>query len=59
MWSGERLCSTGEHMLIHVDMATRRPAPPGPRLDRLRQIAVAHAHLPRPEGVGRAICDPR
>ena len=59
MWSDDRLCATGEHLLIHVDMATRRPAPPGPRLDRLRQIAEAHAHLPRPEGVGRAIGDPR
>ena len=59
MWSEDRLCATGEHMLVHVDMATRRPAPPGPRLDRLRQIAAAHTRLPRPEGVGRAIGDPR
>jgi carnitine 3-dehydrogenase len=59
MWNDDRLCATGEHMLIHVDMASRRPAPPGPRLDRLRQIAAAHADLPRPEGMGRAIGDPR
>ncbi len=60
MWSGDEALATGEHMLIHVDMATRRAAPPGPEVARkLGAIAAAHAALPMPEGAGRAVGAPR
>lgn len=54
------LVATGEHMLIHVSLETRRPAPPvAPVANNLARIAQAHARLARAEGVGRAIGDPR
>ena len=56
MYSGDRLLATGEHMLLHVSLHTRRAAPPAPQIAaRLGEIAAAHADLPRPEGIGRAI----
>jgi acyl-CoA thioester hydrolase len=42
--------------MIHVDYATRRPAPwPGETMRRLETLAAAHAALPRPARAGRAI----
>ncbi|WP_300516955.1 carnitine 3-dehydrogenase [Aliiroseovarius sp.] len=56
MFEGARLLATGEHFLLHVSLDTRRPAPPADHIEaRLVEIAEAHAKLPRPEGVGRAI----
>ncbi len=56
LWKGERLCATGEHILIHVSLETRRPSEPAARiLRRLGTIEAAHAALPRPEGIGRHI----
>ncbi|MBY6139268.1 carnitine 3-dehydrogenase [Leisingera daeponensis] len=60
MYSGERLLATGEHMLLHVDLATRRSAPPAPHIEaNLVKLAEAHAALAAPEGLGRAIGAPR
>ena len=51
-----RLLATGEHMLLHVDLGTRRAAPPADHIaEKLGRIAAAHAALPRPEGIGRAV----
>lgn len=59
MYAGDRLLATGEHLLLHVSLASRRTAPPAPQIAaRLGQIAAAHAALPRPEGVGRAVGQP-
>ena len=53
---GDRLCATGEHFLIHVSLATRRPSDPAPLLaDRIAQIEAAHATIPKPDGIGRAV----
>ena len=53
--SGE-LLATAEQMLVHVDMHTGRSAPlPGELYERLLAIRAAHAVLPTPEQVGRAI----
>jgi carnitine 3-dehydrogenase len=47
-------------MLLHVDLKTRRSAPPAPHLAaNLTKFAEAHAALPTPEGLGRAIGAPR
>ncbi|WP_298675282.1 carnitine 3-dehydrogenase [uncultured Lentibacter sp.] len=60
MREGERLLATGEHMLLHVDLATRRAAPPAAHVEAaLVKVATAHAALAAPEGLGRAIGDPR
>ncbi len=60
MYGGDALLATGETLLIHVSLETRRPSPPEGKLAaRLRAIAQAHAKLPRPEGVGRGIGQPR
>ncbi|MFW8594881.1 carnitine 3-dehydrogenase [Cribrihabitans neustonicus] len=60
MFAGERLLATGEHMLLHVDLKTRRSAPPAPHVEaNLIKLAEAHAALPAPEGLGRAIGSPR
>ena len=56
MTEGDRLLATGEHMLIHVSLETRRASPPGPRVaEALGRVAAAHAALPRPEGAGAAV----
>ena len=50
------LLATGEHMLLHVDMETRRVAPARePVAGRLAALAAAQAGLALPEGAGAAI----
>jgi carnitine 3-dehydrogenase len=51
-----RLLATGEHMLIHVSLETRRACEPGAAVaEKLGEIAALHAALPVPEGAGRAV----
>lgn len=60
LYADERLCATGEHVLIHVSLETRRPSDPSARIrDRITAIETAHATLPRPDGVGRFVGAPR
>lgn len=60
MYAGERLLATAEAMLLHVDLTTRRSAPPAPQIEaNLARLAEAHATLPAPVGLGRAIGAPR
>ncbi|SFM45144.1 carnitine 3-dehydrogenase [Shimia aestuarii] len=60
MYAGDRLLATGEHILIHVSLETRRPAPPSEEIaENLRTLAAAQAGLPAPEGVGRHVGQPR
>ncbi|MEM1346302.1 MAG: thioesterase family protein, partial [Pseudomonadota bacterium] len=54
--SDGRLLSTGEQMLLHVNLETRSTCTPEPSVAaRLSEIAAAHAKLPWPEGAGRAV----
>ncbi|MCR8828135.1 carnitine 3-dehydrogenase [Pseudosulfitobacter koreensis] len=56
LFEGERLLATGEHFLLHVNLETRRPSEPSaPVLAALERVADAHAALPSPKGVGRAV----
>lgn len=56
MYEGDRLLASGEHILLHVSLETRRPSPPAAHIEmRLAEIAEAHSKLPAPDGVGRAI----
>jgi carnitine 3-dehydrogenase len=56
MWEGDRLLATGEHMLIHVSLATRKASVPDARVAApLAKLADAHAQLPMPEGAGAAV----
>jgi carnitine 3-dehydrogenase len=51
-----RLAATGEQMLIHVDLRTRRSSRPAPAVaERLARFVERHASLPSPDGVGRGI----
>jgi acyl-CoA thioester hydrolase len=51
--------ATSENMSIHIDMTARRTAPFPPDIAaRIREVADAHAVLPRPEGLGRSIAMP-
>jgi len=51
-----RLLATGEQMLIHVSLETRRASDPEPAVAaRLAELAEAHAGLGMPDGAGRAI----
>ncbi len=53
---GERLCATGEQLLLHVDLSTRRSALPRADVgDWFGRAAAAHADLPMPEGIGRFV----
>jgi carnitine 3-dehydrogenase len=48
--------ATGEQMMLHVDMATKRVAPALPEvLERLRPLVTADAGKPRPPQAGRAV----
>ena len=54
------LLATGEHMLVHVSLATRAASDPGPAVAaKLAEIAAAQAALPAPDGLGRAVGQPR
>ncbi|SFR56909.1 carnitine 3-dehydrogenase [Litoreibacter janthinus] len=56
MFEGGRLLATGEHMLIHVSLETRKASVPADAIAaRLAEIATAHAALPAPEGAGAAV----
>ncbi|WP_298607415.1 carnitine 3-dehydrogenase [uncultured Thiothrix sp.] len=51
-----RLLATAEHMLIHVSLKTRSSSLPSEAIaQKLAEIAQAQAHLPKPDGAGRAI----
>ena len=53
-----RLLATAEHMLIHVNLETRSASEPSDAVaNRLNEIQEAHARLPVPEGIGRAVGD--
>jgi carnitine 3-dehydrogenase len=52
--------ATGEHMLLHVEMAAGRAVPAGAEvLAALDRIAASQRQLPRPDGAGRAIGEAR
>ncbi len=56
MYEGARRLATAEHMMIHVDLATRRAVPPLVQVAAaLARVVGAHAGLDRPEGAGAAI----
>jgi carnitine 3-dehydrogenase len=52
----DRLLATGEYMLIHVNLETRSACEPAPAVaGKLTDLVTAHAALPMPEGIGRAV----
>ncbi len=56
MYDGARLLATGEHMLIHVSLDTRRPSVPSSAIEaNLARIAKGHSTLPRPQGAGASV----
>jgi len=56
MFEGTRLLASGEHMLIHVDLETRRACDPQQGVaTALSALATAHAVLDWPEGAGAAV----
>ena len=56
MYEGERVLATGEHMMIHVSLETRKASDPAPSVaEPLARLAAAHADLPLPIGAGAAI----
>ena len=56
MFDGTRELATGEHMLIHVSLETRRASEPSPEIAAtLSRVAEAHEALPMPEGAGKAV----
>lgn len=57
--SDGKLAATGEHMLIHVSLETRRASEPSAKIAKnLSMIEMLHEFLPRPDGVGRSIVQP-
>ncbi len=55
MRAGEVLAATGEHLLLHVDLATRKTSTPAPHVaETLARVAAAHAGN-WPEGAGRSV----
>ncbi|MEJ6479311.1 MAG: carnitine 3-dehydrogenase, partial [Octadecabacter sp.] len=56
MLEEDRLLATGEHMMIHVSLASRKASDPAPSVaGPLAKLANAHAKLPRPEAAGAAV----
>jgi acyl-CoA thioester hydrolase len=53
------LSATSENMTMHIDMGLRKTAPFPPDVRAtIDAVAKAHAMVPRPEGIGRAIAMP-
>jgi acyl-CoA thioester hydrolase len=53
------LSATSENMTMHVDMGLRKTAPFPPDVRAtINAVARAHATVPRPDGIGRAIAMP-
>jgi acyl-CoA thioester hydrolase len=53
---GGELVATGESLYVHIDTAAGVSAPmPDERQDRMRQLLVAHANLPRPPHLGAGV----
>ncbi|SHJ72038.1 carnitine 3-dehydrogenase [Shimia gijangensis] len=60
MYAGEKLLATGEQVLIHVSLETRKPSVPSAEITaNLAMIAEAQSILPAPDGVGRYVGAPR
>ena len=60
MMRGTELAATGEQLLLHVDLETRRVALPRADVGAwLRAAAEAQAELPVPDGLGRFVGAPR
>ena len=56
MLAGDRLLATGEHMLLHVSLETRKTAPPADHIAQaLEKISTAQEGIKAPEGLGRGI----
>jgi carnitine 3-dehydrogenase / betainyl-CoA thioesterase len=50
------LLATGEQILIHVSLETRRASEPSVAIAaNLARVEALHAKLPRPDGIGRAV----
>lgn len=50
------LLATGEQMMLHVSLKSRKACDPQPQVqERLAQIAAQHSNLPLPERLGRGI----
>ncbi|SFT77401.1 carnitine 3-dehydrogenase [Sedimentitalea nanhaiensis] len=59
MYKGGQLLATGEHFLLHVSLATRKPcAPPAAIEGAMARIARAQSALPWPEWAGASIRKP-
>jgi carnitine 3-dehydrogenase len=55
-----RPLATAEHLLIHMDLKARASAEPPPAVRaRLDRVAEAHAALPKPDGLGRHVGQPK
>ena len=51
-----KLAATGEHLLLHVDLTTRRSCPPEATVAaNLARLAAHHAEVPPPDGAGRFV----
>ena len=51
-----KLAATGEHLLLHVNLQTRRSCPPESEVAvRLARLSARHAGLPYPVGAGRYV----
>jgi carnitine 3-dehydrogenase len=56
MFEGDRIIASGEHMLIHVSLKTRKASVPASHIvAALKKIVEAHALMPRPDGIGRMV----
>jgi carnitine 3-dehydrogenase len=56
---GDTLVATGEHLMLHVDLATRKTSEPAPEVAaRIAAIAAGHAGA-MPAGAGRFVGQPK
>lgn len=56
MWVADRLCATGEQLLLHMDLTARASAQPPEKVGTwLGSAMAAHADLPRPDGFARHV----
>lgn len=56
MFEGDRPLATSEHMLIHVDLKSRKPSNPSAQIEtNLTRIAEGHSALERPAAAGSSV----
>ena len=55
-----QLLATGEHILLHVSLSSRKVSKAANNIqEKLTKLTLAHSKIPKPKGIGRYVGQPR